>query len=145
MSGFVEPGCRVTLHYTLELGDGTRVESTRDSEPATVTIGSGDLLALLEEKLLGMEVGERRHISLSATETRDLASGDSSQTLSRADFPADMEIRPGQVIGFTLPDGQEIPGLVLEATADSVQVDFDHPLAGRDLRFDVEILAIESM
>jgi len=144
MSVTVTPGSRVTLHYTLQFGDGTLVESTRGQEPATVVIGSGEWLELFESKLFGMTAGERRHLRLPATETVALASGESAQRMPRSDFPAEMDLQAGQVIGFTLPDGREVPGLVLEVSTVEVVVDFDHPLAGRELDIEVEILAIDA-
>jgi FKBP-type peptidyl-prolyl cis-trans isomerase SlpA len=139
----IGPGSRVTLHYTLQLRDGTVVDSTRSGEPAIFVIGDGELADLLENRLLGMVAGEHRHIELSAMETRTLATAQTAERLPRTDFPAGIELQAAQVVGFTLPDGQEIPGLVLELTDTEVVVDFSHPLAGRDLVFDVEILAVE--
>lgn len=143
MTAAIAPGSRVTLHYRLQLADGTPVDSTRDGEPATFVIGSGELIDLLESRLLGLTAGEHRHVELSASETRLLASGEATQRLPRADFPPALGIQVGQVIGFDLPGGQEIAGLVLEVTDQDVLVDFSHPLAGRDLIFDVEIVSVE--
>jgi FKBP-type peptidyl-prolyl cis-trans isomerase SlpA len=143
MVAVVAPGSRVTLHYSLQLGDGTPVDSTRSGEPATFVIGTGELADLLEARLLGMKEGERRHIEFSAIETQALATGESAQRLPRTDFPPELGLAVGQVIGFTLPNGREIPGLVREVTESEVVMDFSHPLAGRDLIFDVEIVSVE--
>ncbi len=143
MTATVGPGTRVTLHYTLQLRDGMVVDSTRAGAPATFVIGGGELVDLLEAPLFGMLAGEHRHIELSAVETQALAGSQPMERLARADFPPEMEIQVGQMIGFTLPNGQEVPGRVFEITDTVVVVDFNHPLAGRDLVFDVEILAVE--
>lgn len=139
----IEPGRRVSLHYTLALKDGTIVDSTDGAVPATFVIGSGELVALLEQRLLGLSPGERRRFELSAEETRAPLRQEAVQRIARADFPPGLEINPGEVFGFQTPDGQEVPGQVLSVTEDEVTVDFSHPLAGRDLVFDVEILAVE--
>jgi FKBP-type peptidyl-prolyl cis-trans isomerase SlpA len=144
MSVAIAPGSRVTLHYTLQLGDGTLVDQTQSGEPATFVIGSGELADPLEARLLGMVAGERRRIELSAMETRVLATEQSAELLPRTEFPPELELKIGQVIGFALPDGQEIPGLVLDVSDTEVVMDFSHPLAGRDLVFDVEVLAVEA-
>lgn len=143
MTTVIAPGSRVTLHYTLLLGDGTVVDSTRHGEPATFVTGSGELAEILENRLLGMAAGECRHIELPAMETRALATAQSAERLPRTDFPPELALQAGQIIGFALPDGQEIPGLVLEVTETEVVMDFSHPLAGRDLVFDVEIITVE--
>jgi FKBP-type peptidyl-prolyl cis-trans isomerase SlpA len=64
--------------------------------------------------------------------------------LSRTEFPADMLLAPGQIIGFTGQNGEELAGAVLEVGQDQVKVDFNHPLAGREIVFDVHILAVEN-
>lgn len=143
MANTIQPGSRVMLHYTLSLGDGTVVDSTRDAGPATLTLGSGELVEILEQRLFGLQEGERRHFMISATESRMPASADALQTLARSDFPADMVLEAGQVLGFQTPSGEEVPGLLVSVSNSEVVVDFSHPLAGRDLIFDVEILAVE--
>jgi FKBP-type peptidyl-prolyl cis-trans isomerase SlpA len=144
MTEIIRPGSRVTLHYTLSLKDGTVVDSTNGAEPATFTIGSGELIEVLERHLLGLAAGERRHFELAAGDTGGMPEADSLQRLPRTDFPADLEPEPGQVIGFTLPDGRELPGQVMSVSDNEVTIDFSHPLAGRDLIFDVEIVSVES-
>lgn len=142
MENAIQSGSRVTLHYELRLADETVVDSTHAGEPATFLMGSGELIEMLEQRLLGLQAGERRHFEISAAESQAAASAEVVQTLARSDFPADMALAPGQVIGFETPNGQETPGLILSVSETEVQVDFTHPLAGRDLIFDVEIIAV---
>jgi FKBP-type peptidyl-prolyl cis-trans isomerase SlpA len=139
----IQAGSRVTLHYTVSFKDGTVVDSTAGGEPARASIGAGELLELLEQRLLGHNAGEHLHYELSAEETRLPSLEESVQRLPRADFPFGLELKPGELIGFETPNGEEVPGLVLAVTDTEVTVDFSHPLAGRDLVFDVEILAVE--
>jgi FKBP-type peptidyl-prolyl cis-trans isomerase SlpA len=143
MVNTIQPGSRVTLHYELRLADETVVDSTRAGEPATFLMGSGDLIELLEQRLLGLQAGERRHFDISAAESRTAAGPAVVQTLARSDFPAELVLEAGQVFGFETPSGEEVPGLIVSFSDTEVIVDFSHPLAGRDLIFDVEILAIE--
>ena len=143
MSKTIQSGSRVTLHYTLSLADGTVVDSAPSSELATFTIGSGELIELLESKLLGLRAGERRHVVIAASESQMTSTADTVQVLARSDFPLEMTLEPGQLLGFETPGGQEVPGLILRVSSTDVHVDFSHPLAGRDLVFDVEILAVE--
>ena len=143
MENLIQPGSHVTLHYTLSLANGTVVDSTRAGEPATYTVGNGELIVFLEQRLLWLQAGERRHFEISATESQMPVNTETTQNLARSDFPADMVLVPSQVIGFETPNGQEVPGLILSVSDTEVQIDFSHPLAGRDLIFDVEILAVE--
>jgi FKBP-type peptidyl-prolyl cis-trans isomerase SlpA len=143
MVNTIQAGSRVTLHYTLALADETVVDSTRGGEPATFVVGSGELVEILERRLLGLTAGEHRHFEISATESQMPVSAEAVQTLARSDFPAELALEPGQVFGFTAPSGEEVPGLIVSVTDTEVIVDFSHPLAGRDLIFDVEIIAVE--
>lgn len=142
MADRVEAGRRVTLHYTLALADGTVLDSTDGDPPAELHIGSGELVAFLEQRLIGLQVGDRRRFEISAVESQSPMEAGALQHMPRSDFPADMDLAPGQVIGFRSADGEEVPGQVVAITDREVTVDFSHPLAGRDLIFDVEIVAV---
>jgi FKBP-type peptidyl-prolyl cis-trans isomerase SlpA len=133
---------RVTLHYRLSLASGKEVETTRESEPVTLVVGSGDLLPAFEERLIGMTSGERSLLTVPAAEAYGLAAED-LHVLPRSEFPPELRLEPGVVIGFDAPDGEEIPGVVREVGTHEITVDFSHPLAGHDLVFDVEILRVE--
>lgn len=143
MAEKVAAGRRVTLRYTLALADGTVLDSTDGQLPAGFHIGSGELVAFLDRRLIGMQPGDQRRFEIPAAETRSLLEQDALQRLPRSDFPADVELTPGQVFGFRLAGGEEIPGQVIAVTDQEVTIDFSHPLAGRDLIFDVEIISVE--
>lgn len=143
MPDVIRSGSRVVLHYTLALKDGTVVDSTREGDPAAFVIGNGELVEFLETRLLGLAANEQRHFEIAAGETGGSGPEEARQRLPRADFPPELELQPGQVIGFTTPGGQEVPGWVQEVNDTEVVVDFSHPLMGRDLVFDVEILSVE--
>ena len=119
------------------------MDSTKTDEPATFTLGKGELIDLLEQRLMGLSTGERRHFTITAAESHMPQDPDAIQILARTDFPKEMTLEPGQLLGFKTTNDQEIPGRILSVSDNDVSVDFSHPLAGRDLVFDVEILAIE--
>ena len=144
MTADVQPGSRVTLHYTLTLRDGEVVDSTRAGAPAQVKIGAGDLFEPLEKRLLGLVSGDRGRFSIDALESLAIAGNETVQLFARDDFPAELELRPGQMIAFSTPNDDELPGRVVAVSEHEVSVDFSHPLAGRDLVFDVEILSVEA-
>lgn len=143
MNPIIEPGSRVSLHFSLSLADGTPVEASAPHEPWTVTIGSGDLIEALERCLLGLRAGERRRCEIPALDAFGPAHDAAIHTLPRDAFPPELNAEVGQVIGFSTPAGDEIPGHVLSVTETEVTVDFCHPLAGHDLVFEVEILAVD--
>lgn len=144
----IETGSRVTLHFTLRLvQDNYLVDSTReDEEPFEFVIGSGEVIPGLEQRLLGMEAGQQATFEVPALEAYGPAPLDPEnvQNIPREEFPADMELEPGQVVGFATPNGEEVPGIIMGFTDEVVTVDFTHPLAGHDLIFEVEVLAVEN-
>jgi len=143
VSPVIEPGSRVSLNFTLSLADGTVAEASAPGEPWTVALGSGDLCEAMERCLLGLRAGERRRCEIPAHEAFGPPRDDAIHTLPRDSFPPHLAVEAGQVIDFATPSGQETPGLVVDVTATEVTVDFSHPLAGHDLVFEVEILAVE--
>ncbi len=136
-------GCRVTLNFSLLLRNGTLVDHTGDGEPLTITIGKGELVAGLEQRLLGLCPGDKRHFEIPAADGYGPRLEENIQVVPREHFPPDLVAEPGAIIGFTLPTGEEVPGRIMTIDDAEVTVDFSHPLAGHDLVLDVEILAVE--
>jgi FKBP-type peptidyl-prolyl cis-trans isomerase SlpA len=138
----LRPGDRVTLHYRLS-SYGQEIVDTFPDAPETFRIGAGDLDPRLEAALAGLNEGERRTLELHPWQ----AFGDRDealvQTLPRSDFPPGVEPLPEHQVDFELPSGQVLTGMVLSVAADAVRVDFNHPLAGLPIEFDVHILAID--
>lgn len=139
----VAPGSRITLHYTLTLENGTEADSSRGGEPLIFTLGDGTMLEGLENFLLGMSAGQRASYCVSPEQCFGYPTTDAVHVMPRDDFPAEMDLAPGVIVGFTTPAGDEVPGTVTEVDEARVTVDFNHPLAGHTLDFDVEILAVE--
>ena len=137
-------GSRVTLHYTLSLEDGMVADSTREGEPLRFTLGDGSLIEGLELALLGLRAGERQCLAIPPQTGFGFRDPEQVHELPRRDFPAHIPLEEGLIIGFSTPSGEEVPGAVLAVGKDSVTVDFNHPLAGHEVTFDVEILAVEN-
>ena len=136
-------GSNVTINFTLSLTDGTVVDSTTETEPLNFEIGDGCLIEGLEQVLYGMKVGDKQSVSLDAREAFGYPDEENIHTMERAEFADDIELQIGNIIGFSIPSGDEIPGTIKEVTDKEVVVDFNHPLAGRDIIFDVEVLEIK--
>lgn len=132
----------VTLHLSLSLEDGHVAESTFNDEPLTFTMGDGTLVRGLELGLYGLRPGDSQRLMLHPEQAFGLRDPDKVHHLPRADFGAEIELEPGLIVGFEAAGGEELPGTVISMDADYVAVDFNHPLAGRNIIFDVEIIDV---
>lgn len=135
---------KVTLHYTLTTSDGLLADTTKGEDPETVEMGQGDMVDGLEKRLIGLKVGDKQRFEVPCMETFGPIDEDMVHDIARSEFPEDLGLELGLVVNFAAPNGEETPGIVAEIGDDMVKVDFNHPLAGYDLIFDVEIIAIES-
>lgn len=140
----IGPGCRVCLHFSIAAEDGTVMDSTDPEDPAYLNIGDGTLVEGLEACILGLRAGARQTVQLEPREAFGFADEGLVHTLSRSDFPEDMPLEEGLLIGFSTPAGEEIPGTILLASEEAVVVDFNHPLAGHTVTFECEILSVEA-
>ncbi|ALZ85988.1 MULTISPECIES: FKBP-type peptidyl-prolyl cis-trans isomerase [Pseudomonas] len=138
----IGPDTRVTLHFAIKLQNGDVVDSTFDKAPATFTVGDGNLLPGFEQALFGLEAGAKTSLTVPPERGFGQPNDGNLQTMARDDF-SDMELSPGLLIIFSDAAGGEMPGVVKSYDDEQVVIDFNHPLAGRVLTFDVEILAIE--
>ncbi|WP_296658970.1 peptidylprolyl isomerase [Paraburkholderia sp.] len=142
----VKSGSHVTLHYRLALADGTNVVNTFTEHPATLMIGAGQIAPPLEEILQGLKVGHHSTFQLEP----DVAFGQRSplliQRISLGTLHehgmAREEFTPGDLIEFNAADGGRIAGVVKEIDETSVLFDFNHPLAGQAVEFEVKIIGI---
>lgn len=134
----------IEISFKLTLVDGTVVEETEGDESFRFTVGDGTFINKLDELLIGLEVGTTGTFTLPPEQAFGQADPANLQTLSRTDFPADMDMQEGYVIGFNTPTGEEVPGKVHELKGDDVVIDFNHPLAGQMVVFKATIKAIHS-
>ena len=132
----------VLMHFTITLEDGTVAETTQGDEPLRFVMGDETLVEGLELALFGLKAGDKQSLKIDAQTAFGYPNPENVQTMSRADFPDDMKLEPGVIISFALPDGEEYPGMITEVEDEQVTVDFNHPLAGHEILFDVEILEV---
>lgn len=138
----IRPGCRVCMHFALRLEDGTEVDSSFDEEPLCFIVGDGTLIEGLELAILGLAAGDEQDLLIPAQEGYGFRDPDNVHELPLSDFDSSTPPETGMVIGFTTPSGEEVPGLIREVGEQSVQVDFNHPLAGHEIGFSVRILEV---
>lgn len=137
-------GSRVVMHFSLRLADGMLVESSFDDEPVSFVVGDGSLDKGLELAIIGLRADDEQTLTLMPGQAFGTRDAEALQTVPRGQFPADMALEPGMIIGFSSEDGTELAGAVVEVDDERVQVDFNHPLAGREIVFQVKILKVEN-
>ena len=137
------PDTRVTLHFAVRLMDGTEMDSTFNREPAVFVWGDESLLPGFERALLGLKAGDRRSVYIEAEQGFGPWNPDNVQRFREDEFAEGMDFTPGVVVSFRDAAGTELPGVITLKEDDWITVDFNHPLAGRDLTFEVAILAVE--
>jgi len=139
----IDARSRVTLHFSLLLETGEEIDTTRRSRPASFEIGDGSLLPGFEQSLIGMRAGDDAQILLEPADAFGEHNAGNVRILNVEKF-AGIELEPGLMVSFQASDG-ELPGVVKKVYTDSVEVDFNHPLAGRKIIFDVSVLKVEAM
>jgi FKBP-type peptidyl-prolyl cis-trans isomerase SlpA len=140
----IQHDSEVAIYYQLFLEDGTEVESNRDDEVLRFTMGDGTLTDGMEQGLLEKTTGEHAEIMLSPEQGYGYPEPENVHTMPVSDFPADMAPEEGQIIAFDGPDDEEIVGTIIKVGKDDVDVDFSHPLAGRNLLFKAEIVEVNN-
>ncbi|MCV6621283.1 MAG: peptidylprolyl isomerase [Cellvibrionaceae bacterium] len=138
----IGPGTQVTLHFAIKMADGTLVDSTFDGSPATFSVGDGNLLPGFEQVLMGMCAGDEKEFPISPEQGFGQRNPNNIQEIPKNSFAEDIELEEGLMVSFADAQQAELPGVVAEVNDDVVKVDFNHPLAGRDLIFEVRIIAV---
>lgn len=143
----IEPGCEVSLHFSLTLTDGQEIDSNFGSRPASFKLGDGNMLPGFEEVLLGMQAGEEVERTLPAEKAFGEVNPANRQNFPRDKFGhlLDDELMPaseGSVVSFRDPAGFELPGVVEKITGQTITVNFNHPLAGKDIVFRARIVSV---
>jgi FKBP-type peptidyl-prolyl cis-trans isomerase SlpA len=135
-------GSKVRMHYTIALEDGMVADTTQGDEPFEFIMGAGDLEEGLELALIGLQPGDKQTVKLTPDQAFGYHVATAIHDVPRDDFPADMPLKPGLIVSFVTPGGDELPGTVKEVSEDMVTVDFNHPLAGHEITYSVEILDV---
>jgi FKBP-type peptidyl-prolyl cis-trans isomerase SlpA len=135
----VSEGTRIFLNFSLSLEDGSEVDSNFGGEPVDFVYGDGSLLPGFEHLLLGMTAGQRSLFTVLPENAFGQPNDNNVQTILRKDFDSDVELELGLVFSFADASGGELPGMLLSFDDQEVKVDFNHPLAGRNIIFDVLI------
>jgi len=137
------PGTTVTLHFALRLPGGEVIDSNFERDPATFTVGDGNLLLGFEKAIYGLQEGDKKTLVIKPEDSFGQRNPNNVQEIPRAQFGADIELSEGLMLSFADAQKTELPGVVRRFDDEVVVVDFNHPLAGREILFEVAILQIE--
>jgi peptidylprolyl isomerase len=135
-------GDRVKVHYTGKLTDGSVFDSSRDREPLEFELGAGMMIAGFDAAVTGMKVGETKTAEIASGEAYGEHNDEMVISVPKTQLPEGLDPEVGQQLGMQQPDGQSIPVRVTKVEEESIEIDANHPLAGKDLIFDLELVEI---
>jgi len=134
----------ILMHYSIALTNGSVIESSFDGEPAEITMGHGDITEGMELALFGLKEGDSQTLTLTTDQGFGVRDEDNIHDMPLSDFPEDLPPEIGLSYSFESPEGDEIPGTVTGLKEDTAEVDFNHPLAGQEIVFTVNILGVNN-
>jgi len=137
-----KPGDTVKVHYTGKLADGTVFDSSLNEEPLEFTIGQGQVIPGFEEAVTGMNPGQSKITKITSDKAYGSYREDMVLVVERDRLPAEPQPEVGQQMEMRNPDGTGLVLTVKEVGESNVTLDANHPLAGQDLRFDIQLLEI---
>jgi peptidylprolyl isomerase len=138
----VKSGDTVQIHYTGTLQDGTTFDSSEGRDPLEFVVGSGQIIPGLDSALPGMTEGDKKVVQVPSEEAYGPVNPEMRQSVPREGIPADIPLDPGTQLQMQTPEGQALPVTVVEVDETTVTLDANHPLAGKDLQFDIELVKI---
>jgi len=135
-------GDTVKIHYTGKLADGTQFDSSAGRDPLEFALGSGQVIPGFDKAVDGMSVGESKSVTISPEDAYGQKHEQLVQDVPKSALPDDMEPQVGMQLQSESPDGQTIQLVVTAVGDDTITVDGNHPLAGHELNFEIELVAI---
>ncbi len=139
----VKKGDNIKVHYTGRLEDGTVFDSSEGRDPLEFTVGSGMVIPGFDNGVLEMNVGDKKTVDIPVDEAYGQASPENVIDFPKSNFPEDMEVEVGAQLYLNGQNGQPIPVVVKEIKEEAITLDGNHPLAGKDLIFDLELVSID--
>lgn len=133
-------GDTVRVHYTGTLDDGTTFDSSEGNDPLEFTVGSGQVIPGFDAALEGLEIGESKKFTIPAAEAYGDHNTEATQVVPKEAFEQEPVV--GGVVELAAPDGRKLAAVIAEIIEENVTLDFNHPLAGKDLTFDIELVEV---
>jgi len=138
----VKKGSKVKIFYTGKLKDGSVFESNLGQAPLEFVVGKGKVIKGLDRAVLGMELGQTKTVTLKPADAYGQRDQELVAIFAKDLLPQSLSFKLQKEIACTLGDGREIDGIVVEIAADSLTVDGNHPLAGKNLIFDIKLVGL---
>ncbi len=137
----VKDGRNVTVHYVGKLDDGSIFDSSRDYEPISFEVGGGKVIPGFDQAVIGMKVGETKSVQILSEDAYGDRNENAVLVVPRDAFPEDMEIEIGMQVTGQGPNG-DFPAIVTAKASNGVTIDMNHPLAGQNLNFEIEVVEV---
>ncbi|HUV02332.1 MAG TPA: peptidylprolyl isomerase [Desulfobacteria bacterium] len=135
-------GDTVKVHYTGKLEDGSVFDSSIDQDPLEFTIGESQVIPSFEQAVVGMDLNETKTVKIPEDKAYGPHRAELVAEVDRSQLPADLEPEIGQQLEGRQPDGQVVVATVIDVSESNVTLDANHPLAGKDLTFEIQLVAI---
>ena len=142
MAGVAKEGSAVKVFYRGTLEDGHVFDTNFGGEPLAFHVGAGEVIGGFDEAVRGMRPGERKLLTIPVEQAYGERDEEMVLELPRTQMPSG-ELTVGLAVQFHLEDGEEVDGILIAVGEDSVTVDFNHPLAGKDLVFEIEVVSVD--
>jgi len=140
----VETGNTVNVHYRGTLDDGSEIDSSHDrGETLTFEVGAGQMIPGFDAALPGMEVGETKSITISAEQAYGESNPEAVADVPKASFPENYEFEVDAMVQGQNDSGESVVGIINEVNDEFVTINFNHPLAGKSLNFEIELVSID--
>ncbi len=138
----IKNGDTIKVHYTGKFDDGEVFDSSQDREPLQFIVGSGQVIKGFDDGVIGLEAGDKKTIKIDAENAYGAERPDLIQIVERKHFPEHIKIEKDQFLELRQPDGSQIVVKIKEMNDNEVTLDANHPLAGKDLTFEIEIVEV---
>jgi FKBP-type peptidyl-prolyl cis-trans isomerase SlpA len=140
----VEKNSNIIVHITMKLADGSAVDSTKvNNKPAQIVMGDESISPAFETELLGLEAGDSKEFTLTAKDAFGESNPDNIHYMDINKFNNEVPAKVGNIVTFTQPGNIELPGIIRDVSGSSVTIDFNHPLAGQAVTFNIDIVEVK--
>lgn len=138
----IKEGDNIAVHYTGTFEDGEVFDSSRGRDTLAFTVGAGQMIKGFDDAVRGMQEGESTSITLAPADAYGERNEEMIFDMPRANFPEEIELEVGMQLQLADQQGQPIPAVVADIGEETVQMDVNHPMAGKTLNFDIEIMTV---
>lgn len=140
----IKIGSTIVMHFTIKLSDNSVAETTKKTTPARFVLTEASLQDPVESALVGKKAGEKIRVQLTPEQGYGPVLSENIHHVERHKFPQETTPQPGDIFSFDKPNGESLTGVVLSLNEERVAVDFNHPLAGKTLLCEMEVLEVHA-